>query len=80
MAGIPVRPMLFLQMEQIQARNSHLQQHVAHMKQQKDMLCGQLEDMESKYEKVTIENKQLAIEIQALRQSLQVAPLEKHET
>ena len=59
-------------MEQIQAQNSHLQQHATNVKDQKEMLNFQLHEVEQKYEKTCIENKQLAIEIQALRQSLQV--------
>lgn len=61
-----------IKMEQIQAQNSHLQQHATNVKDQKEMLNFQLHEVEQKYEKTCIENKQLAIEIQALRQSLQL--------
>ncbi len=60
-------------MEQIQAHDSHLQQHAANIKEQREMLLAQLREMEQKSEKVCIENKQLTLEIQALRQSLQVS-------
>ena len=63
-----------MQMEQIQAHNSHLQQHAVNVKEQKEMLAAQLHEAEQKFENVRVENKQLAIEIQALRQSLQVHP------
>ena len=59
-------------MEQVQAHNCQLQQHAALIREQKDLLSSQLLKAEDKYEKVTMENEQLAIEIQALRQSLQV--------
>ena len=60
-------------MEQIQAHNVTLQQHAAHLKQQKTLLRTQLEDMEDKFAKVNSSNKKLSVEIQALRKSLQVS-------
>ena len=61
-----------MQMEQIQAHNSHLQQHVANVKEQKEMLAVQLHEVQHKFEDMSKENNRLTAEIQALRQSLQV--------